>query len=78
MEELKQIVSNVLGVEINQINNDLKRGDVEEWDSLGHLVLMSEIEKKMKVSLTMKEIQNIKTFEQLEAIVISRKTGGEG
>lgn len=78
MEKFKQIVSDVLDIDISKISNDLKRDDVEKWDSLGHLILMSEIEKKMKVSLTMKEIQSIRTFQQLVEIIQSKKSGMAG
>ena len=34
--KMKQIVSEVIGVNISQLSDDIGPGDLPQWDSLGH------------------------------------------
>lgn len=36
--------------------------ETEEWDSISHMTLISNIEKKFKINLSSKDIFNFKTF----------------
>ena len=72
MEKLKEILSRVLNIESNKVNDKLARGS-EEWDSFNHLLLISEIEKEMNIKFTTHEIEKIKTFKDLSEFVLSKK-----
>ena len=37
----------------------------EKWDSLAHLKILLEVEKKFKIKFTMKEMLEIKSFEEI-------------
>ena len=37
----------------------------EKWDSLAHLKILLEIEKKFKIKFTMKEMTEIQSFEEI-------------
>lgn len=67
MEKLKDIVARVLNISISKVNDKLSKDSTEEWDSFNHLLLISEIEKKLGVKFTAAEIEKIKTFKDLEA-----------
>lgn len=69
MEELKQIFSNIMGIDANDIKGDLSRDNNELWDSFNHLLIISEIESKLKVKFTMEEVESIHTFLELEDLV---------
>ena len=73
MDQLETIVSQVLRTETGRINNDLSRDNAEEWDSFNHLVLISEIEKQMRIKFTLSEVEKIKNFGQLKDVVASKK-----
>lgn len=45
----------------------LKIGDLKEWDSLGHINLLLEIEKKFKIKFSMKEISELKNMKKIVA-----------
>ena len=44
-EQVKQIIANVLNVDLNVITAELSSGDIPEWDSVGHMSLIAEIEE---------------------------------
>ena len=77
MENLKQIVSRVLNIELNRINEKVSRNNTEEWDSFNHLLLISEIEKEMKVKFTMLEVEQIKTFKELQEVISKKRKQNE-
>ena len=45
--------------------NNLKMGDIKQWDSLGNLNLIFEIEKKFKIKFNSREINNWKNIGEI-------------
>ena len=45
--------------------NKIKMQNFKEWDSLGHINLLLEIEKKFKTKFTMKEISELTSFKKI-------------
>ena len=43
---VKEIIANVLGVDISRIEADTAIGDLPEWDSLHHIMIISNIERE--------------------------------
>ena len=77
MENLRQIVSRVLNLGMDKINDELSRNNAEEWDSFNHLLLISEIEKEIKVKFTMLEVERIKTFKELQEVISKKRKYNE-
>ena len=49
-EKYKQIFKNSLSIDEN-FSEELKYNDVPEWDSIGHMTLMSGLEEGFKITL---------------------------
>ena len=45
--------------------DNLKMSNYDSWDSLTHIKLLLEIEKKMKIKFSMKEISEINSFNKI-------------
>ena len=45
----------------------IKMGNIKQWDSLGHINLLLEIEKKFQIKFSMKEISEIKNMKKIIA-----------
>ena len=73
MQNLKEIVSRVFNIDINKVDDDLSRDNLENWDSFNHLLLISEIEKKLGIKFTITEIERIKSFRELKQIISDKK-----
>ncbi len=76
-EDLREIVSRVFNIEKSNVTNDLSREKTEEWDSLNHLLLISQIEEELGLEFTTQEVIHINTFRDLTEIV-SRKVRSDG
>lgn len=71
-EKLKDIVSSVLNIDKGKINDDLARNSIPEWDSFNHLMLISEIEKRLEIKFSMQEVEQIKTFKDIRILVSTK------
>ena len=69
MKRLKQILSKVLEIDEDQITEETSPDNVEAWDSFNHLIVISEIESEFDMKFTMDEVNNIKSYKDLEIIM---------
>ena len=52
---------------------NLKAGDFEKWDSLGHLNFLLSVEKFFKIKFSMEEMIEIKDFSEISKIIKKKK-----
>ena len=62
-KDLENLVKSILIIKINP--KKLGLGIHEKWDSLAHLKILLEVEKKFKIKFTMKEMTEIKSFKEI-------------
>lgn len=60
LSEINKIFIEELDNENINIEEKTKAADIEEWDSLSHIVLIVAIEKKFNIRFTSEEIQSWK------------------
>ncbi len=70
---LKQIFTKIFLIDHEEISDSLSRKDVEGWDSMGHLMLISEVESSFGVFIDDEDITKIKTIGDLKKVL--RKLG---
>lgn len=58
-DKIKVVISKELGIDVNLIKGTTGPGDFVEWDSLGHLHVISALEKEFDRQLTDKELYEI-------------------
>ena len=68
-EKLKEILAKVLLVDRTKINDRMSRKDVKEWDSMAHLMLVSEIESEFEVMMSDDDITEIKTVGDIKRVL---------
>ena len=57
--------------EIIEINEDLSYGKITEWDSIGHMKLISEIEEYFDIMMDPEDIINFKSYK--DGLIILEK-----
>ena len=60
-EKLKDILAKVLLLDETKISDGMSRKNVKEWDSMAHLMLVSEIESAFEVTMDDDDIMEIQT-----------------
>ena len=69
MEELKSrlkdLFREIFGNQSIMLSEEMTAADIDGWDSLNHIILISAIEKRFKVSFTTKEVVSLNTVGDL-------------
>jgi acyl carrier protein len=71
-EKIKGILINVLKHENFEIKDELSATDVEGWDSLTHMLIITDIEELFGVKFKLKELNKLNNLGNLIDLVISK------
>ena len=64
--DLLQFVAETFSVDQSILKPDTAPGDFPEWDSLGHLNLLTGLEEKFNISFDMDETMSIQSIADLK------------
>ena len=67
--KLKDVLSNVLGVSIEEINDDSSPDSLDKWDSLSHLKLVMAIESEFEVELSPEDSMDMLSVKLIRMIL---------
>ena len=67
--KLKDILAKVLLIDKSKVSDGMSRKSVEEWDSMAHLMLVSEIESNFEVTMNDDDIMEIQTVGDIKKIL---------
>jgi acyl carrier protein len=70
--KLLDIISKVLLLDKDKITDDLRRKDFEPWDSMAHLILVSEIENEFDMFFEDEEIVELWTVGDIKRVLASK------
>ena len=70
--KLKEVISNVLGVPINEINDSSNSDSLDNWDSLSHINLVLAIEAEFDVALTPEDYMDMLSVKSITMILEGR------
>jgi len=71
-DKLLEILSKVLLLEKEAIKDDLRRKDFEPWDSMAHLVIVSEIENEFEIFFDDEEVVDLWTVGDIKKTLGSK------
>ena len=67
--KIKDIISSVLGIENNLIEEDASSVNVVEWDSLKHMNIVIAIEDEFDIKFTQGEIVKLMSYKAIVSCV---------
>jgi acyl carrier protein len=70
--KLVEIVAELFDLDPAAVDDALTPEDVELWDSMNHLRLVSAVEEEFGIKLSMQEIESIRSLAVLRALVEQR------
>tara|TARA_B100000035_G_C20684694_1_gene415558 strand:- start:22 stop:261 length:240 start_codon:yes stop_codon:yes gene_type:complete len=68
-EKYKKIFIESLSINENDFKEDLKYNEIPEWDSIGHMTLMSGLEEAFKISLETDDIVDFSSYKKGKEIL---------
>lgn len=70
--KIRNVMSSIFDVELDQINDTTTQGDLEHWDSMGHMNLVVALEEEFEIVFDEEEIIEMMNF-KLICIIVSEK-----
>ena len=64
-DKIIALIEAVLQVSAGTITKDTRMEDVEEWDSLAHVMLIGELEAKLNISIPITEAVDITSVQEI-------------
>ena len=59
-----EIFSKSLSIDKKKFNEKIKYNDIPEWDSIGHMTLMSDLEEAFDISIDTDDIIDFSSFKK--------------
>ncbi len=69
---LRELLVSILKHENFEMKDELSAPDVDGWDSLTHMVIITAIEKKFQIHFKLKELNKLNNLGSLIALVQSK------
>ena len=63
-EKYRDVFIKSLGIESSKFNEALEYNTITEWDSIGHMTLMSGLEEEFNISLETDDIVDFSSFKK--------------
>jgi acyl carrier protein len=68
--KLTEIFRRVFNNESLEISDGLTANDVSNWDSLSHMILIAEVEKSLRITFKLKELNKMKRVGDMMDIIL--------
>lgn len=62
LEKLIEVIAEALEIDRKKLELDTMKGNIDEWDSLGHLIVISMVESEFNVKIPFEEVSEINTI----------------
>lgn len=71
--KIKELFAAILNIPLNRISDNLSPDQVEEWDSLNHLNLISAYEEEFSIEIEPEEIIEMnKDYKTFRSIILKK------
>jgi len=71
-EKLVKAFSEALGIDEKLVNSDLVYQGIPEWDSISHMVLISELEDMFDIEIDTDDVIDLSSFDKAKEILSKR------
>lgn len=72
-KRLEKVIRNVFPLDAETINENWTSDDIPEWDSVGHLDLIMEIEREFQVKIEVEEMFEVEKLGDIARILEKKK-----
>jgi len=70
--KIRKLIVKQFKLKKNQLKKKLSADNIDRWDSLGHLSLITNIEKKFKVSFSQEEIVKMLDEKEIYSTILKK------
>lgn len=69
MDRISEVFQELLGLEADEINDDLAYETCDRWDSLKHLEIVTTLEKRFKIAIDVDDILAMENLGRVREIL---------
>lgn len=69
MDKLNKVLCEVFRLKEDELSDSLTMENIQSWDSLRHMDLITSIEESFNIQFTMDDIMNMKDIKTIKEIV---------
>ena len=70
--KIRKLIAKQFKLKKKQLNKNLSADNIDRWDSLGHLSLITNIEKKFKISFSQEEIVKMLDEKEIYSTILKK------
>lgn len=70
--KLENIFRDVFGDQTINISNELTANDVDGWDSLSHMLLISEVEKNFSIKFKLMDLNKMRNVGDMIDLIVAK------
>ena len=71
-DRIKNVIADVFGLSVDEVNDDLSPTTVKTWDSLKHMNLVAALEEEFEVMFTVEEIGKMMNYSSIVNYINSK------
>jgi acyl carrier protein len=68
-QNLQEVISNAFGIPVNDITDELEYQSIPEWDSVSHLVLVTELEAAYGITIEMEDVLTMGSVAKIKELL---------
>lgn len=73
IEKITEIFRDVFGDKNIVINDEMTAADVENWDSLTHMLMITKVEEEFGVKFKLKELNKLKQVGDIVSLLVEKR-----
>ena len=70
--KIREIIASIFEIPVTKLPASFIQTDIENWDSIGHLRLIVELESEFQVQFEPDEIGEMNSYDKIKEIVSSK------
>ena len=74
-EKINKIVSEILKIPADKINDEIEMNRVSQWDSVAHLLIITSLEEEFKIQFSSSEISKLVDLKNISKIIENKSAG---
>ena len=68
-EKIKDLMADILKVDVAVLLDDLEVGDIQEWDSMHHMMIITGLEKEFGIKFQREDLADIENVGDIVSLV---------
>lgn len=65
INKIKPIIANSLGIPVDSVSDNLAIGDIEQWDSMGNMAIISALEESLGIEFPLDDLFELNSVDSI-------------